>query len=87
MLRYRIGAQPVIKPFIAGGGSFNKITGLRTPSDSVTGLVFGAGLEIKIPFIRIAPELRITRRLSESVTVGSIRSSLNQAVFLVGFTF
>ena len=87
MLRYRIGAQPVVKPFIAAGGSFNKITGLRTPSASVKGVVFGAGLEIKLPIIRIAPELRITRQLSESVTLGSITSNVNQAVFLVGLTF
>lgn len=87
MLRYRLGALPLVQPFIAGGGQFNKITGLRTPSESVTGVVFGGGVEIKVPFVRIAPEVRVTRQLSESVTFGSIQSNLTQAVFLVGFTF
>ena len=87
MLRYRIGPQPVFKPFLAAGGTFNKITGLRTPTSSVTGIVFGGGVEIKIPLVRIAPELRVTRRLTDSITAGSVRSNLTQAVFLVGLTF
>lgn len=87
MLRYRIGPQPIVKPFLAAGGSFNKLTGIRTPTSSVTGLVFGGGVEVKLPFMRIAPELRVSRRLSENVTVGSVRSNLTQAVFLVGLTF
>jgi hypothetical protein len=87
MLRYRIGPQPLVKPFLAAGGSFNKITGIRTPSSSVTGIVFGGGVEIKLPFMRLAPELRLSRRLSENVTLGSVRSNLTQAVFLVGLTF
>ena len=87
MVRYRIGPQPGVKPFLAAGGMFNKITGIRTPKSSATGIVFGAGLEIKIPFVRIAPELRVSRQFSESVTVGSVRSNLNRAVFLVGLTF
>lgn len=87
MLRYRIGPQPGIKPFIAGGGSFSTITGLRTPSSSVTGIVFGGGVEIKVPFIRIAPEVRVTHQLSDPITVGSVRANLTQAVFLVGITF
>lgn len=87
MLRYRIGPQPVFKPFVAAGGSFNKLTGLKTPSSSVTAIVFGGGVEVKLPFMRIAPELRLSRRLSDSITVGSVRANLNQAVFLVGFTF
>ena len=87
MLRYRIGPQPLIKPFLAAGGSFSKLTGLRTPSSSVTAVVFGGGVEIKVPFMRIAPELRVSRRVSDSITVGSVRSNLTQAVFLVGLTF
>ena len=87
MLRYRIGPQPVVKPFLAAGGSFNKLTGIRTPTSSVSGIVFGGGVEIKLPFLRLAPELRVSRRLSENVTLGSVRSNLTQAVFLVGLTF
>ncbi len=87
MLRYRIGMQPVVKPFLAAGGSFNTLQGLRTPSKSVAGVVFGAGLEIRVPFMRIAPELRVSRRLSDGITAGSIRANLTQATFLVGLTF
>lgn len=86
MLRYRFGAGNA-RPFVAAGGSFNKITGLRTPTSSVTGVVFGAGVDLKAPLIRIAPELRYTRRLSESLTLEGLRSNQNQVVFLVGFLF
>jgi hypothetical protein len=86
MLRYRAGIGPV-RPFVAGGGSFNKITDITTAKSSVAGLVFGAGVEVKIPFVRITPEVRYTRRLDDNLSLEALRSNRNQFVFLTGITF
>jgi len=86
MLRYRFGSG-ALRPFVAGGGSFNKITGITTPRSSVTGVVFGAGAEIKIPLLRIAPELRFTHKLDENISLEGLRSRTNRILLLVGLTF
>jgi len=86
MLRLRTGAGPV-QPFVAGGGSFNTLTDIAAPTSNVAGIVLGAGIEVKIPVIRITPELRYTRRLSDQLEVEGLRSNRNQLVFLTGITF
>lgn len=86
MLRYRAGVGPV-QPFVAGGGSFNTLTGISAPRSNVAGIVVGAGIEVKIPVIRITPELRYTRRLSDQLDLEGLRSNRNQLVFLTGITF
>ena len=52
----------------------------------------GAGVEVKLLFIRIAPELRYTRWGSRAFTVQSVGTTIleanqNQAEFLVGIHF
>jgi hypothetical protein len=86
MLRFRSGAGPV-HPFVAGGGSFNKLTDISTPTSSVAGVVVGAGVEVKVPFVRITPEIRYTRRLSDQLNIEGLRSNRNEFVFLTGITF
>lgn len=86
MLRYRAGVGPV-RPFLAGGGSFNKLTDITAPTSTAAGLVLGAGVEVKIPFIRITPEVRYTRRFDDAVNLDGLRSNRNQFVFLTGITF
>ncbi|MEX2303663.1 MAG: hypothetical protein WD733_22155 [Bryobacterales bacterium] len=86
MLRYRAGIGPV-RPFIAGGGSFNKITDITTPKSTVAGLVLGAGVEVKVPLVRITPEVRYTRRFDDAVSLDGLRSNRNQFLFLTGITF
>lgn len=53
------------------------------------GVVGAGGLELKVPFIRIAPELRYTRWVDRSFrdALNIFKSSQNQFEFLVGFTF
>jgi hypothetical protein len=85
-MRYRFG-QGAVRPFVAGGGSFNKITGIAAPRSSVTGIVMGGGVELKLPLVRIAPELRYTHRLEENITLDGLRSQRNRAWLLVGLTF
>jgi hypothetical protein len=86
MLRYRAGAG-TIQPFIAGGGSFNTLTDITAPTSNAAGLVLGAGVEIKIPIIRITPEFRYTRRFADQLEIDGLRSNRNQFVFLTGITF
>lgn len=59
-------------------------------NDGSKGFVFGGGVEFSLLALRIQPEIRWTRWGSENFRspVESIfRSNLNQAEFLVGFTF
>lgn len=86
MMRYRFG-NGMARPFVAGGGSFNKITGITTPRSSVNGIVVGGGAEIKIPLLRITPELRYTHKLGENISLDGLRSRTNRVLLLVGLTF
>lgn len=86
MLRYRAGVGP-IRPFVAGGGSFNAITDITAPTKNAAGVVLGTGVEIKIPFLRITPEIRYTRRFSDQLELDGLRSNRNQFLFLTGITF
>jgi hypothetical protein len=53
------------------------------------GFVFGGGVDVKLLLLHIAPEIRITRWGSQHFIDpnGLLHSNLNQAEFLVGFTF
>lgn len=86
MLRYRFGSG-MFRPYVAGGGSFNKITGITTPRSSVTGIVVGGGAEIKLPLLRISPELRYSHKLDEDISLEGLRSRSNRVMLLVGVTF
>jgi hypothetical protein len=59
-------------------------------NDGSKGFVFGGGVEFSLLALRVQPEIRWTRWGSENFRspVESIfKSNLNQAEFLVGFTF
>jgi len=103
MLKYRFTGGRTA-PFVAAGGSWNKITGptqflvgtatsgrpIELLHESSAGFVLGGGLDIKIPVLRIQPELRYTRRGSENFKdpLGDLlKSNLNQVDFLIGVTF
>ena len=86
MLRYRAGVGPV-RPFVAGGGTFNALTDVSAPTSNAAGVVLGTGVEVKIPFVRITPEIRYTRRFSDQLELDGLRSNRNQFVFLTGITF
>ena len=54
------------------------------------GFVFGGGVELKLAWVRIAPEIRYTRWGSENFrdpVNALLRTQRNQGDFLVGFTF
>lgn len=90
LLQYRL-STPILKPFVEAGYSYDhvnlRVNVVQAPSFSATshhGFVLGAGVDFKIPFVRISPEIRYTRDVgagSENVL------ELNQAEFLVGVRF
>lgn len=64
--------------------------GIGAQHHLVTGFVMGGGVEFRLGFLRIAPELRYTRWLSQHFTIpitpNAIFSEQNQLEFLAGFT-
>jgi hypothetical protein len=102
LLKYRVGKH-VVRPFIDGGVSFNRLSGLtqtirniatnqtlRTSSDTtLRGLVLGAGLDIKALFIHVQPEVRFTRwGARRYFPVGDyFDRNQSQAAFLLGISF
>jgi len=91
------------RPFLAAGYSFRKLSDLKQfianrgplgePAElrdrSARGIVLGGGLELHLPGVCLSPEIRYTRWGSESFrdAAGLLRSSRNQADFLLGITF
>ena len=94
MARYRLGKGRA-RPFIAGGPTFNHIGGaISQPvefiKNSSNGIVFGGGLEVKVPVIRFSPEFRYTHWGSDNfkdAVNGLVKSNRSQWEFLVGVTF
>jgi hypothetical protein len=90
LVQYRLSA-PIVKPFVEAGYSYDhvdlRIQSVLKPAVSITshhGFVMGAGVDFKVPFVRISPELRYTR----DINAGSSNVlQLNQAEFLVGLRF
>ena len=67
------------------GNCFGKVL-----KSSGTGIAFGAGVEAKLPIIRVSPEIRYTRlgaNLFDGTAAASLASQRNQLEFLVGVTF
>ncbi|MGI8989274.1 MAG: hypothetical protein ACR2I2_06790 [Bryobacteraceae bacterium] len=94
LFQYRLGT-PLLKPFVEAGASFEHISGIskavssiKTPGDllrnSNAGLILGAGLDLKAPFVRLTPGFRYTRQ--SSADFRDI-SNQNQFELLVGLRF
>lgn len=96
LLQYRFNA-PVVKPFVEGGVSFDHLSGISNAVKSAiqsgpgqflrssnAGVVLGAGVDVKIPFVRVSGELRYTR---ETASDFATFSNLNQAEVLIGVHF
>ena len=96
MVQYRFG-DGRIRPFVGAGVSFGHLSGLASGAKTLVtsgpgqllhendaSPVIGAGLDVKIPLIRISGEFRYTR---QTVSNFSQISNLNQAEFLLGIHF
>jgi hypothetical protein len=92
LAQYRFSGH-VVKPFVEAGYSYDhvelSVQRANTPTNlTVTshhGFVVGAGLDFKIPFLRISPEIRYTHDTG-AANVGNLLNT-NQAEFLVGIRF
>lgn len=82
-----------IRPYIEGGPAYSHLTDVKTLPDllhsSDFGITLGAGVELKLLALRIAPEIRYNGFLFTNVQSpqGLFQSNRNQAVFLVGIGF
>ena len=78
----------VVRPYFGGGlnfqrlGDVSRFLGGTVVDSSRRGFLGAGGVEIKAPYVRIAPELRFTRWGNS----GALRST-NQIDLLVGFSF
>lgn len=101
LVKYRMPGL-FVKPFLDGGAAFDRWSGSNqiiaaasgtgstsSTSGSNAGFVLGAGIELRLPLVRLSPEIRYTRWGAASVTDlgAALRSNQNQAEFLVGLTF
>lgn len=96
MLQHHLGGVPLIKPYAEAGLSFDHLANLSQAATLATsqpgaivqtthaGLVLGLGLDVKIPLVRLSPEIRYTRQFSDDFRG---ISELNQAEVLVGIRF
>jgi hypothetical protein len=79
----------VVRPYFGGGLNFQRLGDVgrflsagTIVDSSRRGFLGAAGLEIKVPYVRVAPEVRFTRWGNS----GPLRST-NQIDFLVGLSF
>ncbi len=96
LVKYRLMNFGPVRPFIGAGPTFRSIQSVlrydprKTNNSLGSGVVFAGGIEIKVLFLRIAPELRYTHWGSQSFLDGAnvlIQGKQSQGQFLVGITF
>lgn len=99
LLKYRLPG-PFVRPFLDAGVAFDYVSGSRELANFLTGassntsatnegFVAGAGIELRLPVIRLSPEIRYTRWGSVNIPDlnGFLHANPNQVEFLVGVTF
>lgn len=96
LLQRHVGNFPLVKPYAEAGLSFDHLTNISQAATvlasqpgavvqaSHAGLVLGFGADIKVPFVRVSPEIRYTRQFSSDFQG---ISELNQAEVLIGIRF
>src|SRR5262245_37258446 len=94
MLEYKFAGQR-LRPFLGLGGSFNRVVHVvgvnvaQLRHRTAKGIVIGAGLERPVGFLRLIPEVRLTRWGDRNYGVhdAPLRSNLTQIEFLIGLIF
>ena len=94
--KYKFGVGPV-KPYVGVGVNFNHVTGFSNllsgavPHAGTQGFSLEGGVEFKLLRLRLAPELRFTHWGNANIDLNplniALKSSQNQAMFLVGLSF
>jgi hypothetical protein len=81
---------PIVKPYVEAGPIFRYVLS-KVQYVSNTGFALGAGVDFKLPLVRIGPELRYSHWGSDSaspaVNVSLPPSNKNQVEFLIGLSF
>lgn len=88
VLKHRIGSG-LIKPYFEGGAAFSRLSDIRLSTlqhRSNYGLVAGGGVEFKLLFFRVSPEVRWTGWGFKAFD-GGLQSNRNQLAVLMGFGF
>jgi hypothetical protein len=96
LLQYRF-KTPVLKPFVEAGVSFDHLANISAAAQTIAAgqpgalvhashasVVLGAGVDVKIPFVRLSGELRYSHAGSADFAA---LSNLNQAEVLIGVHF
>ena len=98
LLKYKLPGA-FVRPYLDAGVAFDHWSGTRelrllntftsSTSGANAGFVAGAGIELRLPLVRLSPEIRYTRWGSVTVSdlSGLLHSNANQAEFLIGVTF
>jgi hypothetical protein len=80
----------IVKPYVEAGPIFRYVLS-KVQYVSDTGFALGAGVDFKLPVIRIGPELRYSHWGADSASpllnVSLPSSNKNQLEFLIGLTF
>jgi hypothetical protein len=81
---------PIVKPYVEAGPIFRYVLS-TVQYVSNTGFALGAGVDFKLPLVRIGPELRYSHWGSDSTSaalnVSLPPSNKNQVEFLIGLSF
>ncbi len=99
LVKYR-APGPFVRPYVDAGVAWDRWSGVKQITNIAgltnsnvsgvnTGFVLGAGFELRLPFIKLSPEVRYTRWGAKNITDlgGALTSNQNQAEFLLGVTF
>ncbi len=86
LLKYKFPGF-VARPYIGGGWVYRNVGDIPRLAAGSNGVVFAGGLQIRVPAIRLTPEVRWTRW--EGVPAGplSVQAARNQLEVLLGLTF
>jgi hypothetical protein len=79
----------VARPYIEGGAAFSRISDIRISTlknRQNYGLVVGGGVELRLLFFRVSPEIRYTSWALRNFE-GTVQSNRNQLAVLVGVGF
>jgi hypothetical protein len=86
LLKYRFPGV-VVRPYAGGGWVFRNVGDIPRLSAGSQGIVFSGGMYLKVPVVRISPEIRWTRWESSQSGPIYVMGSRNQFEVLVGLTF
>jgi len=90
LLKAHLFRAPVVQPYVEAGPAFRYVAS-PFPYFSNKGFALGGGVDLRIPLVKISPELRYSRWGADSanpqLNVSLPPSSRNQVELLIGISF